>query len=155
MFVPEVVLNILQKCARMHTHPHTYTEREKRWWWETPVAVRQHWCWRWTNRVHLLTLQIYECYSSSVHVYVWECVYSCWDSPWLNQASYTFTSSNLHHLFSPWKRLMSSLTSLHPPWLSHRTEGEEKEWRKCRLYAIIHSSLPWECEKNGGPGSDK
>ncbi len=45
---------------------------------------------------------------------------------------------HLHFLRTPWlslllsvEGLMSSLTSLHPPWLSHGTEGEE-ESRVCR-----------------------
>lgn len=49
----------------------THTQTAKRGWWETPVAVRLHWCQRWANRGQLLTRQIYECYSSSVRVCVW------------------------------------------------------------------------------------
>lgn len=62
---------------------------------------------------------------------------------------------HLHFLRSPSlslalavEGLMSSLTSLYPPWLSHGTEGEGEEWGKWSLSAITHSSLPWECEKN-------
>lgn len=144
------------KCRPTHTdfkqpfvHLLTHTQTAKRGWWETPVAVLLHWCQHWANRGQLLTRQIYECYSSSVRVCV--CMYSCWDSPWLNRASYTSTSSELHcslALSLSVEGLMSSLTSLHPPWLSHGTEGEEEEWRKPSLSAIIHSSSPWECEKN-------
>lgn len=59
-------------------------------------------------------------------------VYSCWDSPWLNQASYTSTSSQLHLSLSV-EGLMSSLTPLHPPWISHGKEGDEEKWRKRSL----------------------
>lgn len=52
------------------TYRLTHTQTAKRGWWETPVAVRLHWCQHWANRGQLLTRQIYECYSSSVRVCV-------------------------------------------------------------------------------------
>lgn len=123
---------------------YVHTNSTKQGWWEAAVVVLQRWCQHWENRGQLLTHQIYGCYSSSVYIYV--CVYSCWDSPRLKQASYTFSSSELHLSFST-EGLMSRLTSLHPPCFSHRMEGDKEEWRQLTLSAIIHFSSSWREKK--------
>lgn len=136
-----------QHTQTLSSHLCTYrhTQTAKRGWRETPVAVRLHWCQHWANRGQLLTRQIYECYSSSMRVCV--CVVL------LGLPLAKPSLLHLHFLRTPSlslsvEGLMSSLTSLHPPWLSHGIEGEEEEWRKLSPSAIIHSSSPWECEKN-------
>ena len=55
-------------------------------------------------------------------------VYSCWDSPWLNQASYTSTSSQLHLSLSV-EGLMSSLT---PPPSSLTFSRNRGRWGKMK-----------------------
>lgn len=119
-------------CADWPTH----TRTGKPGWWETPVAAWLHWCQHWANRGQLLTCQIYECYSSSVHV--------CMSIP----AETPLAKPSLLHLlflripslslsFILWKDWWAAwLPSILPDFLTEQN-----------LLAIIHSTSPWECEK--------
>lgn len=108
------------------TYRLTHTQTAKRGWWETPVAVRLHWCQHWANRGQLLTRQIYECYSSSVRV----CVCVVLLGLPLAKASLL----HLHFLrtpslsLSPWKDWWAGwLFSILPDFLTEQREKRKNE----------------------------
>lgn len=85
------------------------------------------------------------------------CVYPCWDSPWLNQASYTFTSSDLHRSLSLllWKDWWAAwLPFILPDFLTEQREkGKNEESGVCppSLIPLYLGSV----KKTWCAGSDK
>lgn len=139
------------------THTHTQKEEKQKWgWWETPVARWLYLCQRWTNRLQLLTCQIYECYSSSVCVCV--CVFLLGlplAKPSLLHLYFLRSPSlSLSHSLSV-EGLMSSLTSLGPPWCSHEQwEKRKSEGSRVCMPSLISPS-PWEHKKPWTTERDK
>ena len=149
------------KCRPTHidfkqpfVHLVTHTQTAKRGWWVTPVAVWLCWCQHWANRGQLLTFQIYECYSSTVHVCV--CVFLLG----LPLAKPSLLHLHFHRTppLSPslWKDWWAAwLPSILPDFLMEKREKRKNEESQVRWPSFIPLHLGREKKNPWYTGSDE